>query len=354
MAHVPKQTQEPGMIPHSLLDTTGMPARQAFALWHEQMGSLGDIRLSRDLADGFEAHVEAFLLGNMVLCVSRSMAQTFDRSRFRIAQDGVDHYVLRFFARGNVFCRKRDLDYKLGSQDLLFHDLSAVMRTAISDVEALSLIVPRSMLAPLIKDPDATGSRVLRGDGNILTELLHDHLWSLFRLAPGMSTANAAALIRPTLDLTAAAINGTVAEEAMSGVETCLVDAICRHVHLNILDRDLSPATLAARFGISRRKLSYLFEERGGISAHIQTQRLHLARQVLADPAERNRTIGDIAERFGFAHRPNFSRAFERVHGMSPRQVRAFALAKKPLVQDGSHFSWHEWIRQPRSALASI
>jgi AraC-like DNA-binding protein len=344
--------QETKRVPRSVFDTKGMPARQAYALWQEQMGSLGDIRLVNAVDDGFESRVEAYLIGNMVLCTSRSMAQTFDRSRFRLAKDGIDHYVLRFFARGNAFCRQRDMDYKLGPRDLFINDLGSTMRTAISNVEALSLIVPRATLAPLLKEPDAHDMRVLRGAHGPLTRLLGDHLWSLFRNAPGMSMNDAAALIRPTLDLTAAAINGTVAEESATGVSTCLEDAICRHVRLHVMDHDLSPAKLAAEFGISRRKLSYLFEERGGIAAYIQVQRLNLARQVLADPAQRDKSIADIAERFGFAHRPNFTRAFERVHGMNPRQVRALALSKKATGQDAP-FSWHHWIRESGFAPAT-
>jgi AraC-like DNA-binding protein len=339
-------TRKTNGIPHSVLDTTGMPGRQAFALWQEQMGALGDIRLSRSLDDGFEAHVEAFLLGNMVLSTSRSAAQSFDRSRFRIARDGVDHYVLRFLTRGNAFCRERDTDFKLRPQDLFINDLGAVMRTVISDLDALSLIVPRSMLAPLLREPDAQDLRVLRGE-NVLIKVLHDHLWSLFRHAPRMNGDDVSALTSPTLDLVAAAINGAVAEERASGVTTCLVDGICRHVRLHMMDRDLSPERIAAHFGISPRKLSYLFEEIGGISAYIQLQRLHLARQVLADPAQRDQKIADLAERFGFSHRPSFTRAFERVHGMSPRQVRALALAKETAGQDAASSSWHNWIREP-------
>jgi AraC-like DNA-binding protein len=48
-----------------------------------------------------------------------------------------------------------------------------------------------------------------------------------------------------------------------NAVTTCLVDAICRHVRLHMMDRDLSPEKIAAHFGISPRKLSYLFEEMG-------------------------------------------------------------------------------------------
>jgi AraC-like DNA-binding protein len=202
------------------------------------------------------------------------------------------------------------------------------------------------MLAPLLKEPDAQDLRVVRGE-SVLIKLLQDHLWSLFRLAPRMNGDDVSALTAPTLDLVAAAINGTVAEERASGVTTCLADGICRYVRMHLMDRDLSPDKIAAQFGISSRKLSYLFEDTGGISAYIQLQRLHLARRTLADPAQRDKTIADLAERFGFSHRPSITRAFERVHGMSPRQVRALALANKTVGQDGASSSWHEWIREP-------
>ncbi|MFI0484918.1 helix-turn-helix domain-containing protein [Actinomadura sp. 9N215] len=54
----------------------------------------------------------------------------------------------------------------------------------------------------------------------------------------------------------------------------------------------------------------------------IRTQRLECARRDLADLAQRATPVQALAARWGFAHASDFSRAFRRAYGMSPRDYR--------------------------------
>lgn len=331
-------------LPHSLFDSQTLSRRRAFSEWTEQVGSMGDVRVLKSPDEGFHVRVEAYLAGDLAFGSSRMPAQIFDRSRLQIARDGVDHYALRFYGKGGLYCRRNDEDKALRPEDLLITDLAEMQRTAEPDTELLWLVIPRAHLAPRLRHPEGHNLRVVPGD-SALVRLLHDHLSSLFSHAPSMTVNDVPAVTDSTLALAAAAINGSVSEEGAAGVQKCMVDAICRYVRDHAGDPGVTADTLAARFGISRRKLSYLFEELGGAATYIQSQRLHLARRRLADPAMAHRTIAEVAAELGFSHRASFTRAFERVHGISPRQVRVLAKRREAGAGgDGIRTGWHHWL----------
>lgn len=329
-------------VPQSVVDTRGMAGGAAFELWREQLNAMGEARSLRPVASGFHVQVEAFQIGPLVLGRSIQPAQTFDRSRFRIARDGLDQLVLRFFDRGSVFCRDRDADAGVRPGDLFVTDLAEVQRTAIPDIDSLTLVVPRAELEARLGTVDGLDMTVIRRD-NALVGLFQDHLAAVMRAAPGMTVAEAGLLVGPTLDLAVAAIRGAVPEVGRSSVQAALVDAICRHIRVHARDPGLSPAALGRLFGISERKLSYLFAELGGVASYIGHQRLLLARRALTDPAQVDRTVERIAEDHGFAHRNSFARAFERAFGMTPGQYRQVSSART-LAREGKSESWHAWI----------
>jgi len=81
------------------------------------------------------------------------------------------------------------------------------------------------------------------------------------------------------------------------------------------------PIELAAEIvGTSTRSLQRrLGKRQTSYSELIDQLRFDLAARLLADPDQK---IIDIAMRLGYEHSPNFSRAFRRISGLTPRQYR--------------------------------
>lgn len=91
-------------------------------------------------------------------------------------------------------------------------------------------------------------------------------------------------------------------------------------------DPALSIEAIAAAFGYSKRYLHKLFEgEPATLSELIWRQRLERVRSDLGNPAQRHRTITDIAFDWGFNSSSHFSRLFHARFGVSPRKFRALA-----------------------------
>ncbi|MDJ1157023.1 AraC family transcriptional regulator [Chelatococcus sp. SYSU_G07232] len=335
-------------LPYSFMDTKGMSAKEAGAAWAENIGVMFDTKYHELPSEGFHAHAGGYILGELIIGTGKSVAQNFDRSRYRIGRDGLTHYLLQYYQRGSCGRRDGGSGDRTRPGDLFITDLAQPLATAASDFTNLNLIVPRRLLAPLLQRPDEHNTRIVRGN-NPLVELFLNHLQSLFRMAPAMTQDEVGLLIQPTLQLAAAALNGTADEQTQAGVDIGLFDEVCRHVNDHLLHPDLSAEQVASRFGMSRRKLYYLFEKVGGFVSYVQERRLHRVRMILLDPAHAHRTIMDIAEEHGFLHRPGFIAAFRRLYGLTPGEMRALAMRRDTeAIESGDHVEWRNWIARLR------
>ncbi|WP_447726938.1 AraC family transcriptional regulator [Sphingomonas koreensis] len=333
-------------VPHSVLDATGMPPERAMAFWRESMAAFYDVRARTDA--GFRFRAEAFHFGEVVLTAYACSAQTFDRSRLRIGRDGLDHVTLQLCLSGSHGPRDGCGEDRAGPGDILVADLAQPQATAASDFSSLNLTVPRRLLAPLLNAPDAHNLRRIPA-GTPLVTLLHNHLATLFQTAPSMRGEEAEAVARPTLELAAALLNAQLPKGSHRSVESILAVQIGRFLADHTADRDLSPEAVAARFGISRRKLYYLLEPYGGFNACLREHRLNRARALLGDPAQRDRPVAEIAESCGFAWRTNFARTYRHRFGLTPRETRELA-AQGPRERAAGTADRHmwDWIRTLR------
>ena len=90
--------------------------------------------------------------------------------------------------------------------------------------------------------------------------------------------------------------------------------------------RPFGLARIAGEAGLSPRHAGRLFHASVGTSLgrHYQRRRVHLACNLLVDPA---RTITEVAHELGYADGPHFTRCFRAEKGVSPRAYRKTYLA---------------------------
>ena len=334
-------------IPTSGFDLSSLPVREALTAWHEGFGALTDSKLLNPVEDRLPISAKAFHIDDLVLCSLATVAQRVNRSRARIARDGIDVYTLNFFEKGDGFSGHEACATRTG--DLAVLDMSQSHTLGMTDNRSLDLIVPRRLLAPLLKSPDEQNMRAVRGN-TPLVALFYNHLRTLYEQAPSMTLAQARAIIRPTVELAAAVLNGGVSEENAAAVNGALTAQIRQYINHHLLEPNLSAETIAGAFGMSVRKLYYLFEPDGGVMAYIQKKRLYLVYTAITDPAQSHRTIHDIAESHSFKHRKNFNAAFRRAFDVTPREARAFALegrSGETAARRNGSTMW-DWIRHLR------
>ncbi|WP_026789478.1 helix-turn-helix domain-containing protein [Pleomorphomonas oryzae] len=330
----------------SRFDTRSLPPHLAQPAWTEAISVLFDSRPRKTVEEGFFAHVEAAFTGDVALGRLRSTAQDFDRSRYKIARDGMDGYLLQFYLSGRSATRGGSNSEVAGEGDLYVIDMAQPLSTTTTDLDQISLVVPRRLLSPRLETPDASHMRIIPA-GLPLVTLFRESLKSFHGQIDNMSRREAEAVINPLLDLAAAAVNGHVDERNMAGVNLAHFVGLRRHVEDNLLDPNLTLDSLLATFGLSRRKAYRLFEPVGGFATYVNRRRLQRALQALRSVDWRHMSISEIGTAHGFPNPENFSRAFRREYDLSPREVRQLADSGRSLPDVAERLSqkgWAQWI----------
>jgi AraC family transcriptional activator of tynA and feaB len=128
------------------------------------------------------------------------------------------------------------------------------------------------------------------------------------------------------LELLRSAAAPASASDAGADSATARYAAARGYILQNLSDPGLCPASIAAHVGVSARSLARLFAMKGEtIERSIWSRRLQTARDDLANPDLRHRSITDIAFACGFNDAAHFSRSFAKAYGMTPRQFRTKA-----------------------------
>ncbi|MDR3468182.1 MAG: helix-turn-helix transcriptional regulator [Xanthobacteraceae bacterium] len=109
-------------------------------------------------------------------------------------------------------------------------------------------------------------------------------------------------------------------------IRAARLEAIKADIDENAVRTALSIGDVAARHGVSVRRIRRLFEGTGTtFSAYIREQRLLAARRMLTDPQYDQRAIGAIAFDVGFGDLSYFNRVFRQRFGATPSEIRAAA-----------------------------
>lgn len=331
-------------IPRSRFDTRQLPTKGALDSWRERIGAVFDSRISKSDQGGFYAAVDAWLIGEVGVGQLSASAQQFNRSRRKIAGDGMDGYVLQFYSRGES--RSLGDSTTASAGDFYVIDMAQPLATMTNDHAQLSIAVPRRLLSPLLKAPDDCHELVLPSHLPLVS-LLRDTCVSFSNNLPSMTADTARLALPAILQLAAATVNAEVDEQKRTAVQTALGDAVRRHIEANLFTPELSAETVMGAFGVSRRTLYRLFEPLGGFNAYLQKQRLHRAWDALRAPEHRHLPISEIAQSHGFANPESFSRAFRSMFNLTPREARHLSARELAVHRSAVRGAdWSQWIRQ--------
>jgi AraC-like DNA-binding protein len=162
-----------------------------------------------------------------------------------------------------------------------------------------------------------------------LYELMVNHIIGLTRCADELSADPSAAAVGVVSVELARALLASAAHDPRYGrdtLATTLLTQIRAYIRQHLAEPDLAPENIAAAHNISVRYL-YKVCAAADFSLHqwVTSQRLQGARDELAGPASRHRSIAMIAQRWGFSNPTHFSRRFRAAYGISPRDWRQIA-----------------------------
>lgn len=340
-------------VPSSGFATRSLPRDQRFATWRDSIGVLFDVALD-DRADplAFSASLKGYHLGSLLIGRCASTAQAFRRPPVKIASDGMDHFLIQVFRRGQCDTLHGQGDVSVRAGDVYVIDLAQPYTCVNSAYEHLNLVVPRTLVEGNLVHPDHQHRRVVPRE-QPLARLFRDLLASVYDSVPEMSMEDSLLTVAPMLRLTESLLNsragGMAAEHDGTAVDYALLTSLRRFIETHLKDPALGPDLLLGAFPISRSKLYRLFESRGGVVGYIRLRRLRRSVRDLLDPCQQHRRIYEIAYDWGFQHEGDYTRAFKRLFGLTPREARAAAATVADLTTSAAGISadrgYERWLR---------
>lgn len=282
--------------------------------------------------DEFETTCSIAHLGSAILFDICMTAVHLDRTPLHIARGGLDHYQVCMFLQGGCQsdCHGRVVEAgpgSIGVCDMAEREQSNIFAAcAQHSSHYFTLVLPRTLLSPLLQAPDSVGATVIAGH-TPYGRLLGDHLVSVWRFVHRLSSQETEAIVRATAALVAGGV-GVSTEGRMplsDAYHTAKRAAVKRYIRAHAGSPELSVDRLLRMFGLSRASLFRLFEADGGPVHYMQKCRLDRAFATLTSPAHRRRSIHDVALDSCFATEGSFIRAFRRAFGLTPGELRKMA-----------------------------
>ncbi|MFJ6791258.1 helix-turn-helix domain-containing protein [Streptomyces angustmyceticus] len=322
------------MLTERLFRTDGLPSADRFDCWRDHVSQTYTAEIESDHALDFAASQRILVLGGVRLWTVEHPSMTLRRTQKLIRQSdpGLYHLSLPLAGAMSHSGPDREADYE--PYDLVLHDTSRphLMRAITSQgedtVSGTGLFVPRKLLPLPESAIDGLLMQRLSGREGV-GALLAQFLTQVARDSGSYRPDDGSRLGTVAVDLLSAVLAHVLDADRSLPPEThrqALVLRIRAFVQQHLHDPQLTPCTIAAAHHISRSYLYRLFErEEESIAAWIRGQRLEHARRDLAQPAMRTTPIHAIAARWCFTHAADFTRAFRRAYGMSPREYRSFA-----------------------------
>ena len=307
------------------IDTDVIGSEFGHQIWYQAHSALFEINAETDaFRKQFYTKVAMYNAGPMLIGVGESMPQRYHRTAAKISSDGIDHYFLLGCRQGQFFGTCDDKPVLIEEGDVcLFNLLSPADVTSVGN-DALVVVLPRAMLAPLLSDPDVRGGVVLKRD-SAMGRIIMGSLLSIFDNCHLIDSDDAAQLSRMAANLVASCYGPIISksETSQNRLRGASLLAIKRYIDDNLGARALDVENLTKIFGLSRATIYRTFKDLGGIADFIKQRRMRRALIDLSAPDRRHLHISEIAFSLGFANRATFTRVFTSHYGMSPSQVRA-------------------------------
>lgn len=279
--------------------------------------------------DEYQAKHEAWDLGGMVFARAAQSGGRFSRTDQLRRQSG-DHWCVLYLKSGidvasaNQTAGMQESISTARAGDLGFYSLAQSCRGVMREMKALTLYIPREGFAKQAHDFDRLSNTIISSPRAIV---LGDYLRSLERQIENCSAEDIAALGLATKAMIAACLSPTV--DSVKEAETPELwlnrTKAGRYIGAHLDNPDLAPQQICRAVGVSRSTLYRMFEPTGGVFRYIRQSRLHAAHRLLTEE-QTARRVGDVATAVGFTEVSDFSRAFSREFGYSPRQARINAL----------------------------
>ena len=293
-----------------------------FAAWAGYLAPLVDVRLPDNVSSEAVFHADHVVwnLGRMLLVQQHVQAHSYERSLAKLRANPIDHWCIAIPRSGSAWT---EVDGRVAESGVGRVDITCLghpFRGRTTESDTLFIYLPRDLFGDVTSLLDASNNIAVSGN---LAEVLVEYTSSIEQRLSTLTEEELPSVVQTTREMIVACLMPSASRAEVTGKQAslALMERARQHIHDNLASEHLTPQSLSRALGISRTQLYLLFEPSGGVARYIQKRRLLAAHAALSDP-EQNSRIVEIAEEVGFSSAADFSRAFSREFGYSPREAR--------------------------------
>lgn len=273
--------------------------------------------MERGLRDSFSADLETVALETTHIVRVSTSALVVRRRAQDIAHIGDPPYLVKFQIKGESLWSQRGREVHLRPGDFVIASTAEPYSLTFKNYyEMPVLVVPRSVMRRLTPEPDRFLGFKLSGedaDCGLLSSFVGQAVARMSQLSGHMARRVEVNI----LDL----LGGVLSERAQRGPLTRaqqlaqIKQYIADHLH----DRELTPASIAAHFGLSTRSVHAIFEsEELSIGKYIRKLRVEGCRKAVESVESGRWSLTDLALVWGFYDLSHMTRCFREEYGAPP------------------------------------
>lgn len=279
--------------------------------------------LKQQNTDRFYAEVDRRAFGEFVFTSIHADPLAGKRTASDIRLSDEHYFCLLYFDEGASLLAQgaNESEIRAGSV-ALWDSTRPAFFNATERLHQYSLLIPHDLgTSALPGIEDLCGLEISGSAG--MGAILLAHLKQLHATIDSVEARDRAAILRATVELTAAAFRPDMKRTGGTTFRRALLARVQEYINANLGDPALGPQTIAAAFQFSPRYLHRLFSEFDlTVSDWIKRRRLTRSRYDLEDARFDGLSITQIALKNGFSDASHFSRSFRAEFDMSAREHR--------------------------------
>lgn len=333
--------QERTAVPSLKFSTESFRPHEQFDAWCEFSKGMAELEPAAPPGKGFSASSEVYQLGSTFLTNYSLPPLKVDYGRDAIRRSRLDHWCFGVMTQGRLSVDSGTKGFGAETGDIALYSYAMPFSGKMEVAEYSSLFFSRDEFWDVADELDRASQLLVMGP---MSHIVADFLLSVKNRAHTLTIADATAVNAAFGTLVRAMVRQTPAtlEAARTSIAATQFDRVRRFIAENLRSPDLTPDTICARLGLSRRKLYYLFQKQGGVARFIRNRRLAACYGTLTRTNER-KAVSLVAYEYGFANASAFSRQFQERYGFSPRDAR-YGYVHDPNAHMAASDTFVDWL----------
>lgn len=273
-----------------------------------------------------QASVSAIEFGPITITNYALTAGEVRRLQQHARSDDIDEIHLTLMRNGYAAISQEGRTAECRRDSLTLLDTSKPHDTAFrADTEAVCFSLPRQLLEARVgKLSDYLAC--LFPEDDAMTRLATNFAATLATSAEQIDPLLASKVTEHFLDLIALAISRS-GKRNLSSARASSLARLKAAIAVHLSDPDMTATDACVLAGISPRYANALLAAEGtSVGRYLLATRLDRARQSFEDPAQRQRSISEVAFGWGFTDPSHFARCFKEKYGLAPREYRHLSL----------------------------